>query len=148
MGLEKHASTGSNNELLELALEVAADTNPAAAKIVLEMEDTNGAEDNADTPRRRLLVLRSVIRKLLFQHQGKTTVSQKDVKKVLSNITENEQQVALLIVNFLLPYIPLKKRYRTLAYQIPFILMANDVLCSTGYSKFSMNISPLSKPSC
>jgi hypothetical protein len=114
MGLDKHASTGSNNELLELALEVAADTNPAAAKVVLEMEDMNGAEDNADTPRRRLLVLRSVIRKLLFQHQGKTTVSQKDVKKVISNITENEQQVALLIVNFLLPYIPLKKRYRTL----------------------------------
>lgn len=41
-------------------------------------------------------------------------------------------------------YIPTKKTWYTTAYQIPFILMSNDIMRYTGYRKYCVDVSPSS----
>ncbi|KAG2197212.1 hypothetical protein INT47_003587 [Mucor saturninus] len=46
-----------------------------------------------------------------------------------------------------MPYLPEKKNWRVLPYQVPMVLMANEIFHSSGYSKFTTAVSPLTKPS-
>ncbi|CAO3699726.1 unnamed protein product [Rhizopus microsporus] len=55
----------------------------------------------------------------------------------------DEYPVCKLIIQSLKSYIPKKKYYSILAHQLPFVILANDILKYTGYDKFCMNVCPL-----
>ncbi|CEG77598.1 hypothetical protein RMATCC62417_12314 [Rhizopus microsporus] len=108
--------------------------------------DDNGMEisktDTKDSSRRRLFSLKSVIKGLLFVDSG-SSVSSEDLKEKYPDMKEEEIATCLLIVNKLMPYIPLKRCLHHIIYQLPLTLLANDILRYTGYQKFTQNICPL-----
>lgn len=124
-----------------------ADVNIAAKKRLLEIEDEN--IDNIEvsyTSRKRINSLAAVIRNALFKNHGKK-INEKHMKSICTDLQPNELEVCLLIANCIMPYILEKKSWRALPYQMPLILMANEIFRSCGYSKLITILSPLTKPS-
>lgn len=111
-------------------------------------EDDLSAPAATDISIRKVNKLKAIVRNLLYANAGRT-ITRRDIDKVLPGTsgTENEKQVCLQIASFLLPYMPEKDKYFVMSRQLPFILMANDILKCTGYSKFSMKVTPMSRPS-
>jgi hypothetical protein len=58
-------------------LVIAAETNPAAAEVALKTEDLGDVEGESDIPRRRLSVLKSALKALFFNPQGKQETNTK-----------------------------------------------------------------------
>jgi hypothetical protein len=114
---------------------------------VLLNEDTEDTEEtetgNQDLPRRRLLSLKAVMKTLLFKRNGQT-ITEDGFKEEMPDITPNEIRVCVLLSNILLPYVPSKANYHQVAFQLPLVLLANDVFRCAGYNKFVMDLCPTS----
>jgi hypothetical protein len=90
--------------------------------------------------------LKSVIIGMLYDNNG-LKIKERHLKEKCSDIQPKEIAACLLICNLLMPYIPDKKVQYLIPYQIPFVLMANEILRCTGYAKFMVKLVPLTKPS-
>jgi hypothetical protein len=110
---------------------------------LLENEDIE-VDDSGDVSRRRLGVLKSVMKKLIFQTHDE--IDEKLIKDELSDITRKEADVLIMTSNLLMPYIPSKENYNTTIYQVPFVFLANDLLRVAGCDKFTKKVCPLSSP--
>ncbi|KAI8887123.1 hypothetical protein K501DRAFT_269092 [Backusella circina FSU 941] len=107
----------------------------------LQEENT---KQSTDATSRRINSLRAVIISMLYDHHG-LSIKERHLKDNCSDIQLNEIKACLLISNLLMSYIPEKKNYHSIPYQIPFVLMANRVLHCTGYATFMTHLSPLAK---
>ncbi|CEP18690.1 hypothetical protein [Parasitella parasitica] len=144
--LRSEASAGQASLVdQELQLEIEAGSIPKAADGLVEMEEEGEIRESADTSRRRLNSLGAVIISMLYDHHG-SQIKERHVKDKCSDIQENELRACLTICKLIMPYIPAKKNRYSLPYQLPFVLMANEVLCSSGYSKFKTSLLPLRSP--
>ncbi|ORE01444.1 hypothetical protein BCV72DRAFT_73924 [Rhizopus microsporus var. microsporus] len=120
-----------------MRLEIAADTDPIVDQETTIAEEKTGSMSN-DIPRRRLKTLRGVIKDILFKRDSHD-IEEDEVSNKLADAESKELQTYVLIINFLKPYMPSKQNFYTISHQIPFFLMANDILHATGYSKFTAN---------
>lgn len=107
----------------------------------MELED-EATTQSTDTPRRRLQQLKSVIRNMIFKTQS-TPVTQEAIVEICPDASNNEIAVCQIILNSLLPYIPPRRKYHITAYQIPFVLLVNDILRAAGYSGSTFNVCPM-----
>ena len=64
----------------------------------------------------------------------------------LKNLDDKEYETIIKIVDFVKPYIPDKDNYHLFQYQVPFVLMANQVLRSIGYDGQVVKLMPIIKP--
>ena len=64
----------------------------------------------------------------------------------LKNLDDKEFETIIKIVNFVKPYIPDKDNYHHFQYQLPFVLMANQVLRSIGYDGQILKLMPIIQP--
>lgn len=119
-----------------------ADINFSAEKRLIEIED----EKTADTSGRRIKSLVAVVQNVLFKNFGKT-INENHIRAICTDIQPNELETCIRIANFVIPYLLEKKNWRVLSYQVPMVLMANEIFRSNGYSKFTTAVSPLTKPS-
>ncbi|KAI8375369.1 hypothetical protein EDC96DRAFT_605358 [Choanephora cucurbitarum] len=103
---------------------------------VVEEED---ADD--DAPRNRLNGLKGFIKSLLLRDED--LPNEQDLRDLRSDLNEKETEVCLLILRSLKPYIPSKTNYSHIGYQLPFVILANDLLRCAGYAKFCRKICPM-----
>lgn len=106
------------------------------------MEEEAVDEETRDIPSKRLTVLQAVIRKLLLNRPD-GQVHERHIRLALPNITEREMNVCARICRLLGPYIPPAENRYLFQFQIPFVLMANQVLRACGYNKFTVAVCPL-----
>ncbi|KAI8876461.1 hypothetical protein K501DRAFT_279384 [Backusella circina FSU 941] len=109
------------------------------------VSDEDEDSSDVDFSRSRLRTLRNIMRQLLYKHHG-IAVKERHLKDALSDIQPCEIRVCLLIINTNMPYVPKKESFFIIAHQTPFFLMANQILNSTKYSKFSSPISLIPAP--
>ncbi|EPB84963.1 hypothetical protein HMPREF1544_08241 [Mucor circinelloides 1006PhL] len=76
----------------------------------------------------------------------KDSISRPYIEKKLENVSEQEIDTVIRIVQFAKPYIPAKANYRSFAFQLPFLLMANQVLRSIGRESQVVKIAPIISP--
>ncbi|RCH86314.1 hypothetical protein CU097_002873, partial [Rhizopus azygosporus] len=119
----------------EMRLEIAVDTNRITDEVATVVDEVTS--DSTDTTRRRLKILGGVIKSMLFEKRDKV-INEGEVSNALPGSEQKELQVCVRTINFLKPYIPEKNNYYTMSHQLPFFLMANDILHATGYSKFTL----------
>ncbi|GAA5798767.1 hypothetical protein HPULCUR_004173 [Helicostylum pulchrum] len=81
---------------------------------------------------------------LLFSLEEPTAVG--DIQKEIPDATEKEVTTVNLLIQTLKPYIPDKKNRFVIDYQLPFCLLANDILHITGYTKFTRSLFPTPRP--
>lgn len=93
----------------------------------------------SDATRSRLISLKAIIRNILLLNDLHTVISKETLKEHLHDISNEE---ALLIINSLIPYIPSKEHSFKILHQLPFVLLANEILELTGYKKFTRKICP------
>ncbi|KAI9485890.1 MAG: hypothetical protein EXX96DRAFT_546921 [Benjaminiella poitrasii] len=134
-------TTNADEEETEAQIEALAEDNTIAAEELMEIDDECSSNDT-DIIRRRLKSLVAVVRNLIFKHHGKQ-ITERQIKSSCPDIKPNELHVCTLICNLIMPYVPQKKSWSLMPYQIPFVLMVNELLRITGYSKFSIKVSPL-----
>ncbi|CAO3655061.1 unnamed protein product [Mucor fragilis] len=108
-----------------------------------DQEDDQDGKGDGDLPRRKILILKAILRKLLVQQAGKT-ITPAQLKKERPDITDKESRICLLLAKALLPYIPTRGNYSYIGFQLPFLLLANDILRCVGYSKFAVDLCPSS----
>ncbi|ORE06894.1 hypothetical protein BCV72DRAFT_327777, partial [Rhizopus microsporus var. microsporus] len=125
-------------------MDIAADTNPAAAQIVLTLDDDD-VQESTDITRRRMNKLRTITRQIIFKQFGHI-ITERHLKNVLPDIQPNELQACVMIANFLMPYLPTATDSHSVAQQLPFFLMANDLFQCTGYTKFIEKLVPMTSP--
>ncbi|KAI7873856.1 uncharacterized protein EV154DRAFT_487059 [Mucor mucedo] len=115
-------------EAPDVELEIMADSNISAEKRLIEIEDGNINDDEtADTSRRQIKSLVAVVRNVMFKNFGKT-INEKHIRAICcTDIQPNELETCTLIVNFIMPYIPEKKNWRVLPYQLPMVLKTNEI---------------------
>ncbi|KAG1170930.1 hypothetical protein G6F71_007333 [Rhizopus microsporus] len=94
-----------------------------------------------DASRSRLSCLQSVVKHLLSS--SCTDITRDDIQRELPDTTEKEVQTQMLIAQTLQPYIPDKQNRFVVARQIPLCILANDILRTTGYAKFTRQLFPL-----
>jgi hypothetical protein len=112
---------------------------------VLDEEDTED-DLSGDISRRRLGCLKAVMKSMLFKFPGQR-ITKEALKESIYDATESEVSVLLLIMNCLSPYIPSKETSFSLIHQLPFALLANDLLRCAGYPSLTRDICPLSTAS-
>ncbi|KAI9474133.1 MAG: hypothetical protein EXX96DRAFT_580712 [Benjaminiella poitrasii] len=140
----KDETINADKEETEAQIEALAEDNLIAAEELMEIDDERSSDD-ADITRRRLKSLVAVVRNLIFKHHGKQ-ITERQIKASCPDIKLNELHACTLICNLIMPYVPQKTNWGLMPYQIPFVLMANELLRITGYSKFSIKVSPLTMP--
>ncbi|CEG77138.1 hypothetical protein RMATCC62417_11935 [Rhizopus microsporus] len=89
-----------------------------------------------DVSSRQLRQLKAIIKNQLFDKIPSNP-------SYVDQLQPEELPVCELIIQSLKSYIPKKKYYSILAHQLPFVILANDILKYTGYDKFCMNVCPL-----
>lgn len=111
-------------------MEMLSENNPAAAIDAREIEDQ--IEDTtAELPRRRLNALQRVLRTLILKSEFKS-VTNEDISNLDEDIKANKVPILTLLYNFISPYVPDKNNRRFFPYQIPFIIMWNQVFRAAG----------------
>lgn len=90
---------------------------------------------------RRSRCLKYVL-KSLFLDDRKGAVSINDLKKECSDIEEKGASPCLLFLNALKPYISKNKERFIIAHQLPFCILASDILLHAGYKKFYRKLCP------
>ncbi|RCH80571.1 hypothetical protein CU098_005808, partial [Rhizopus stolonifer] len=65
------------------------------------------------------------------------------IKDHCFDISKEELKAFLLIVNSLAPYSPLKDVSYMIIHQLPFVMLANDLLEVTDYQKFTRKVCPM-----
>ncbi|CEG69214.1 hypothetical protein RMATCC62417_05327 [Rhizopus microsporus] len=135
------ATTDSDDEVI---MDIAADTNPVAAQIVLTLDD-HDVQESIDITRRRMNKLRTITRQVIFKQFGHT-ITERHLKNALPDIQSNELQACVIIANFLMPHLPATTDSHSVAQQLPFFLMANDLFQCTGYTKFIEKLVSMTSP--
>ncbi len=121
--------------------------NDDEAKNHDDVESNLDSTQVSETSRSRLKSLKSVTKHVLLSSSGDAeTPTVEDIQKEMLDATENETSVMLLIINKLKPYIPAKQNRSVISYQLPFCLLANDILQSTGDSRFTRLLFPKPSP--
>lgn len=64
---------------------------------------------------------------MLLERNGQA-ITEDDFKEKVPDITLNEIHVCVFLSSILLPYVPSNTDYRQIAFQLPLVLLANDVL--------------------
>ncbi|KAK4511191.1 uncharacterized protein ATC70_012405 [Mucor velutinosus] len=113
------------------------------SELIDEENDQEEEEGTRDLPRRRIMVLKATLRNLLVRQVGKS-ITHTQLKKERPDITEEENRVCMLLGKLLLPYLPTRDHYSYIGFQLPFLLLANDIFCSVGYHKFAVDLCPTS----
>lgn len=90
------------------------------------------AGNSEDILKNRLNELKHLARSCLFENKE---ISTKYLGTKLSNITTQGADVVIIIVTFMKRYIQPKEHHHNVAYQIPFSLMANELLKAVSYEK-------------
>lgn len=111
-----------------------------------EKEEESPSISNSDVLRRRVTVLRLILRQAIFMFHGRITAEELGDISHLA-FTRKEIDICCLIANFIMPYIPEKENCYNTAYQLPFILMVNDLKKYTRYEKSCVSVLPTPKPS-
>ena len=106
---------------------------------MIEKEDSL-RDSSQDASRRRIFEIKGLIKSLLFADDDLTRESLMDKR---ADLAEHEIDVCLLIVTRLRPYIPSNANYESIGHQLPFIILANDLLRCAGYARFSRNMCPM-----
>ncbi|GAA5803146.1 hypothetical protein HPULCUR_008621 [Helicostylum pulchrum] len=83
-----------------------------------------------DTTLRRIKRLLQIAKPALFSDQ---VITEARLREMDSDFTQREVDVLMKILNFVQPYIPSKANYSSSQYQLPFVIMANQVLKAIGY---------------
>ncbi|GAA5798012.1 hypothetical protein HPULCUR_003410 [Helicostylum pulchrum] len=113
------------------------------ADIELDLSDVTKPDN--ESSRSRIKCLKSMTKHLLFSIEEPTAVE--DIQKEIPDATEKEVTTVNLLIQTLKPYIPDKKNRFVIGYQLPFCLLANDILHITGYTKFTRSLFPTPRPS-
>ncbi|CAO3628001.1 unnamed protein product [Mucor hiemalis] len=103
----------------------------------LAVEEDSLRDGAKDANRKRIFELKGFLKSLLFQENE---VDMQFINNQRSDLSDHEKNVCLLITTSLKPYIPSKVNYSSTGHQLPFVVLANDLLCCAGYAKFSRNI--------
>lgn len=88
--------------------------------------------------------MKSVAKHLLLSLEKPPTIER--LKKEIPDGTEKEVNTLDMLIRILKPYIPVKKDRFAIGCQLPFCLLANDVLCTVGYARFDRLLFPKPKP--
>ncbi|KAI8364942.1 hypothetical protein BD560DRAFT_402520, partial [Blakeslea trispora] len=105
------------------------------------IEEEDALRDSSqDASRRRMFEVKGLIKSLLFADDDLTRESLVNKR---ADLAEHEINVCLLIVTRLKPYIPSKANYDFIGHQLPFIILANDLLRCAGYARFNRNMCPM-----
>ncbi|KAL7325933.1 hypothetical protein PS15p_208349 [Mucor circinelloides] len=107
------------------------------------VQDEIKVEKSQDISKRRLNTLIGLTRSALFL---KDDIPRPYIEKKLNSASEQEIDTVIRIVQFVKPYIPAKANYRSFAFQLPFLLMANQVLRSIGRESQVVKITPIISP--
>ncbi|KAK4510172.1 Up in starvation [Mucor velutinosus] len=137
------AVTASNASFDPDSADMPIDELLPLSELIDEEDDQEEEEGIRDLPRRRIMILKATLRNLLVRQAGKS-ITHIQLKKERPDITEEENRVCMLLGNLLLPYIPTRDHYSYIGFQLPFLLLANDIFCSVGYHKFAVDLCPIS----
>lgn len=85
--------------------------------------------------------MKRILKSTFFSYDS--TLNVKALKKKWAGFDEVEFNVCSSIYRHIKPYIPKKKHYTLPCYQIPFVLLANDVLRYAGYARLAAEICPM-----
>ncbi len=100
------------------------------------------ATGDKDASRQRIKQLKGFVKNVLFNHKN-DNITPEEIKKLDKHINQHEAEVSSLILNILVQYIPEKQNYNLIGFQLPFVLLANDLLRCVGYGKFTAKICPI-----
>ncbi|KAI9262799.1 hypothetical protein EDC94DRAFT_607444 [Helicostylum pulchrum] len=128
-----------------MELEVASEIELDYIEDIEDQDDEQEQLKDSDLSRRRLFTLQSIIRGLLLK-SGKKSISVQDLKDTSNDLEDKEISVCMLIFNLIAPYIPDHKNRGSFAYQLPFLLMCNQIFLVTEYFKFVVKLCPIIKP--
>ncbi|GAA5798712.1 hypothetical protein HPULCUR_004117 [Helicostylum pulchrum] len=128
-----------------MELEVASEIELDYIEDIEDQDDEQEQRNDTDLSRRRLFHLQSIIRDLLLK-SGKKSVGVQDLKDASNDLEDKEVSVCMLIFNLIAPYIPDRKNRGSFAYQLPFLLMCNQIFRVTECFKFVINLCPIIKP--
>ena len=109
---------------------------------VLREEDER-APINNDRTRRRLNQLKGFMKHLLFMNDTHSTVSALNKECFSNDIDTEESKVCIMLYQRLKPYMPYKKHYALPSFQVPFVILASDILSYAGYRKFAVSLCPM-----
>lgn len=99
---------------------------------VLFNKDTEETEmGNQDLSRERLLSQKALMKNLLFKRNDQT-ITEDAFKEEVPDTTPNEIHVCVLLSKILLPYILSKANHGQIAFQLPLVLLANNVFRYAG----------------
>ena len=104
----------------------------------LDKDDEKAAE-LGDVSRRRIKQLKGSIKITLFNRKN-DDMSPEKINKSNKHLTKHEAEVCSLILEVLVQYIPEKQEYNPVGFQLPFVILANDLLRCAGYGKFTAKI--------
>ncbi|CEG74324.1 hypothetical protein RMATCC62417_09560 [Rhizopus microsporus] len=107
---------------------------------IIDEEDEQEIETGGYT-KRRLNQLKGILKSTFFSSD--ITLNAKALKEKWTDLDEVEFNVCSSIYPHIKPYIPKKIHYTLPCYQIPFVLLANDVLHYAGYAKLAAEICPM-----
>ena len=91
---------------------------------------------------RRLATIKGILKNLLLKEE-KDRISKADSTAEDKDLSEKEQQVLVLLYNGIKPYIPSTANLQYLAYQMQFILLANDIFSACRYSQHITGMVPM-----
>ncbi|KAG2198921.1 hypothetical protein INT46_008253 [Mucor plumbeus] len=74
------------------------------------------------------------------------TITEDIIKELCADIATEELETCLLICTLITPYVPSKQNWYSISHQLPFVLMANEILHASGYNKFAIIVCPLTIP--
>ena len=111
-------------------MDIVADHNPATATEIMLMDDAE-VDESLETSRKRIKILVAVIRNAIFKHHSET-ITEDIIKELCADITAEELETCLLISTLIMPYVPSKKNWYSMPHQLPFVLMANQILNASG----------------
>lgn len=97
-----------------------------------------------DISLKRIKRLLNIAKSALFSGPETTRARLQEMDEKFTN---REVDVMIKILNFLQPYIASKDNYYLFQYQLPFVLMANQVLRFIGYEGQVLKFVPIIKPS-
>ncbi|KAI8341001.1 hypothetical protein EDC96DRAFT_611146 [Choanephora cucurbitarum] len=136
--LEESAMTKQVSE--ETALPPSPDNYFSIEEVDIIKEEDALRDSSQDASRRRIFEVMGLIKSLLFADDHLTRESLMDKR---ADFADHEIDVCLLVVIRLKPYIPSKANYESIGHQLPFIILANDLLRCAGYARFNRNMCPM-----
>ncbi|KAK9718279.1 hypothetical protein K7432_005625 [Basidiobolus ranarum] len=112
-----------------------------------KVQEENELEDSdTDLTSERISDLKDIIKGILLRGNDKAVLTESDLSSSGNNLIGEEAKVVLLILNTIYPYIPKKGKRYLFSYQLPFLLMANQLFRTTNYHKYKVKLCPLTKP--